>query len=124
MVQLPSRCPFCGDVIEVSAFVCTGCDAVVEGRFSPHPLGVLDAEQTRFVLTFIRNRGNIKDVERELGLSYPAVRARIAEVMKALGFAGDAAAEESLGAQRADVLAALERGEINAAQAAERLKQL
>lgn len=127
MVQLPNKCPFCGGGVIVTHFACPECDAVVEGRFSPHPLAVFDADQTRFVLAFLRNRGNIKDVERELGLSYPAVRAKISEVVKALGYtvdAEDAAAEETARVQRAEVLGALERGEIDAAQAAERLKQL
>jgi len=66
---LPGNCPFCGGPIEVSAFVCNDCGAAAEGRFAPNKLAALDAAQAEFVLTFVRNRGNIKELERELGLS-------------------------------------------------------
>ncbi len=123
---LPGNCPFCGGPIEVSAFVCNDCGAAAEGRFTPNKLAALDAAQADFVLAFVRNRGNIKELERELGVSYPTVRARLDDVIRALGFkvAEDAAAAEETRARRADVLAAVEKGEMTAAEAADALKQI
>ena len=124
MPTLPGNCPFCGGRVEVSAFACSNCEAVVEGRFTPNKLAALDAEQAEFVLAFVRRRGNIKELERELGVSYPTVRGRLDGVIRALGFkvAEDAAAAEEARTLRADRLAAVERGEMTAAEAAEALK--
>jgi hypothetical protein len=123
---LPGNCPFCGGAIDVTAFACRDCDAAVEGRFVPNKLAALDAAQAEFVLAFVKNRGNIKELERELGVSYPTVRARLDDVIRALGFkvGEDAAVAEEARARRADVLAAVERGEMTAAEAADALKKL
>jgi len=123
---LPGICPFCGGAVDVTAFACRDCEAAVEGRFAPNRLAALDAAQAEFVLAFVRNRGNIKELERELGVSYPTVRARLDDVIRALGFkvAEDAAAAEEARGRRADVLAAVERGEMTAAEAADALKQI
>ena len=125
LTTLPGNCPFCGGPIDVTAFACRDCEAAVEGRFAPNRLAALDAAQAEFVLSFVRNRGNIRELERELGVSYPTVRARLDDVIRALGFkvAGDTAAAEEARARRADVLAAVERGEMTAAEAADALKQ-
>ena len=124
MPTLPGNCPFCGGRVEVSAFTCAGCEAVVEGRFAPNKLAALDADQAEFVLAFVRRRGNIKELERELGISYPTVRGRLDDVIRALGFkvAEDAAAAEEARVLRADILSSVERGEMTAAEAAEALK--
>jgi hypothetical protein len=124
MPTLPGNCPFCGGAIDVTAFACRDCEAAVEGRFEPNRLAALDARQAEFVLAFVRRRGNIKELERELGVSYPTVRGRLDDVIRALGFrvAEDAAAAEEARALRAEILAAVERGEMTAADAAEALK--
>lgn len=126
MPTLPGNCPFCGGGIDVTAFACGDCDAAVEGRFAPNKLAALDGAQAEFVLAFVRNRGNIKELERELGISYPTVRARLDDVIRALGFrvAEDAAAAEETRARRTDILAAVEKGEMTAAEAADALKKL
>ena len=125
MADLPGSCPFCGGALEVTSFACTACEATATGRFTLHNLFTLDAGQADFVAAFLRNRGNIKEVERELGVSYPTVRARLDGVIRALGFAADddGAAEEAR-ARRAELLAAVERGEMTAAAAAAALKRL
>ena len=123
---LPGNCPFCGGAVDVTAFACRDCDAAVEGRFAPNKLAALSSAQADFVLAFVRSRGNIKELERELGVSYPTVRARLDDVIRALGFkvAEDAAAAEEARARRADLLAAVEKGEMTAAEAADALKKL
>jgi hypothetical protein len=115
--RLPGSCPFCGGSVVVTDFACRDCGATVNGLFDPCPFCALDADQRRFLMSFVRCRGNIKEVEKDLGISYPTVRARLDAVAKTLGFgpAPDRGA-------RADVLAMLERGEITADEAAEMLK--
>jgi hypothetical protein len=126
MSTLPGSCPFCGGAIAVTSFLCGKCDAEVKGHFTANKLAALDGPQAEFALAFIRNRGNIKELERELGVSYPTVRARLDDVNRALGFRikEDAAAADETRSRRAEVLAAVEEGEMTAAEAAEALKQL
>jgi hypothetical protein len=74
---------------------------------------------------FLRVRGNVKDMERELGLSYPTVRARLEEAFAAAGLGREVrAAEEEIRSQRLEIIGALERGETSAAEAAEKLRQI
>lgn len=117
------RCPACGGVLEVRRLQCPRCETAVEGRFSPSPYAALDPDQAEFLELFLRARGNLREVERVLGLSYPTVRARLDVLLQALGFAGDDP-EGPRSGERRRVLAALQRGEITAAEAIAQLGRL
>nr|HPO60929.1 DUF2089 family protein [Exilispira sp.] len=80
------------------------------------------SEQLLFVKTFIRNRGNIKEVEKELGISYPTVRNKLDEVIEALGYTIEQ--KDDYQVKRKDVLARLERGEITSEEAIKMLKDI
>lgn len=100
---------------------------MVEGRFAPLPYAALNADQAAFLEVFLRARGNLREVERVLGLSYPTVRGRLDAVLAVLGLGGEESAggglvEHDGGAGRREVLAALQRGEISAAEAVSRLR--
>ena len=82
------RCPVCSEELTVTRLHCQACDTAIEGRFRLGRFGRLSSDQLAFVEVFLKNRGIIKDVEAELGLSYPTVRARLDEALKAMGFAG------------------------------------
>lgn len=116
----PARCPVCGGAPHVVRLHCSSCGTTIEGRFQASPLSRLTAEQRDFVVTFLKVRGNLREMERELGVSYPTVRNRLDGVLKALGYEveREAAREED----RRQVLAALERGELTAEEAVRRLK--
>jgi hypothetical protein len=105
--------------MEVSEYRCPECMVEVRGRFAAGGLGGLSAEQIEFVKTFLRCRGNIREVERELGISYPTVRNRLDAVIRALGLTP--AADREAQQERADVLDKLEHGEIDAETAAKML---
>ena len=79
-----TQCPLCDAPLETSELSCTGCAATVRGTFATAPLARLTADQQRFAETFLLCRGVIRDVERELGVSYPTVRARLDAVVSAL----------------------------------------
>ncbi len=74
---LIGRCPLCGDALEVVRLECGRCHTAIEGRFSLPRLARLNDEQAQFVEIFLRVRGNIREMERELGISYPTVRSRL-----------------------------------------------
>ncbi len=120
---LVGRCPACGGALAVRRLQCPQCETAVEGRFAPSPYDALTPDQAAFLEVFLRSRGNLREVERTLALSYPAVRARLDALLEALGLgaAGEDASAPGAGERRA-VLAALERGEIGAVEAAARLR--
>jgi hypothetical protein len=86
MPEVLTRCPVCGGEMRVLRLRCSSCDSELAGNFSLGKLLQLAPEQIRFVEVFVKNEGKIKDVETELGISYPTVRARLREVIRALGY--------------------------------------
>jgi hypothetical protein len=101
---------------------CRGCETALDGSFELARFLRLTPEQLYFVETFIRNRGKIKDVEEELGISYPTVVARLDEVLAALGYEAERN-EEELQESRRRILDELSEGRIDAGEAAKRLRE-
>jgi hypothetical protein len=79
------KCPSCNGDLAVSRLHCHSCDIAIEGDFGVPALLRLNRAQLDFVEVFLKNRGIIREVERELGVSYPTVRARLDEVLDAIG---------------------------------------
>jgi hypothetical protein len=86
--KLPNKCPFCGGELMVTELHCPQCDTTINGEFSlsPDPFLQLSEEQLSFVLTFIRCEGRFNRMEKELNLSYPTLRNRLNDVVRALGY--------------------------------------
>ncbi len=80
------RCPVCDDNLIVTRLYCRSCDTALEGHFTLGRFYQLTPEQLHFIETFIRCEGKITRVEDELGLSYPTVRSRLMDVIRALGY--------------------------------------
>ncbi len=119
------KCPICGGQLEITRLSCTSCNTNIEGHFTVCKFCQLPPELKVFVEVFIKNRGNIKDVEKELGISYPAVRSRLDQTITALGYSVDqepAPTKESSAARKKEVLEQLKKGEISAEEAIKRLK--
>lgn len=113
MQPLPSNCPLCDGEITVTRIYCRECDSTIEGRFTTGVFSRLSLEQLAFVETFVRCEGKITRMEAELGLSYPTIRNRLHEVIRALGYEpgeGDTAGISE--AERRKILESLEKGEI------------
>jgi hypothetical protein len=115
---MPGNCPVCGEGLTVARLHCPNCDTSIEGHFTLGRLSHLNADQLSFVETFIRCEGTIKRVEKELGISYPTVRSRLEEVIRALGFEivtdyGGRITE----VERGQTLDRLSRGEISTEEA-------
>jgi hypothetical protein len=86
MNQMPGRCPVCSSALTVTRLQCGTCGTGIDGAFGLGRLQALSPEQVQFVETFIKNRGKIKDVEADLGISYPTVVSRLNEVVRAMGY--------------------------------------
>ena len=80
------KCPVCGEEMTVTRLECRSCGTDIGGQFSVGRLARLDAEQIRFVETFIKNRGNAYKVGEELEMPYSTVRARLTEIIRAMGY--------------------------------------
>ncbi len=84
-----STCPVCSRELAVTRLHCNSCGTVIEGEFTVGRFGRLDREQLGLLESFLRKRGNLRELERELRLSYPTVRARLDGLLRALGLAVD-----------------------------------
>ena len=115
------KCPSCDRKLTVSRLRCPDCEINLDGEFAMPALLKLTPPQIDFIEVFIKNRGVIRDVERELGVSYPTVRARLDDVIHALGYGaksatGDAAADDSA-SRRRTILAELKAGKLTPEEA-------
>ncbi len=136
-----ATCPVCSGELAVTRLHCRTCGTTLEGDFNVGRFGRLGREQMAILESFLRSRGNLRDMERELGLSYPTVRGRVEALVRALGFGprsegddgGSDEASASAGASpsQADVTAArqailerLARREIDADEAASAIRNL
>lgn len=81
-----ATCPVCSHELSVTRLHCGSCGTTLEGDFSVGRFGRLSREQTALLESFLRSRGNLREMERELGISYPTVRARVEALVRALGF--------------------------------------
>jgi hypothetical protein len=116
MYPVPTECPVCHDDLLVTRLVCRNCGTGLEGRFTMGRLLQLTPEQLHFVEVFLRCEGKINRVQEELGISYPTVRSRLVEVIRALGYeVGEE--READDERRQEVLAQLARQEVSAEEA-------
>ncbi len=111
-----SCCPVCGEKLEVTRLHCHNCDTTLAGHFSLGRYLLVSEEQLAFAETFIRCEGKINRVEEELGISYPTVRSRLNDVIRALGYE---VGEDTVPGpeQRRQVLEQLAQGQITAEEA-------
>jgi hypothetical protein len=131
-----STCPVCSGELAIARLHCRSCGTSLEGEFGVGRFGRLSAEQLALLESFLRARGNLKEMERELGISYPTVRGRLDALVRALGLSeggGDSPQEDAAGetadvADAADlrrgILERLARREIGAEEAARALRDL
>jgi len=113
-------CPVCHKPLHITKLHCPACGTSIEGDFQAERLLALTPEQRSFVLSFLRNRGNIREMEKELGISYPTVRARLDQILAALGLESNPSKEKPA---RKEVLEMLAQGEITQEQALDMLKK-
>lgn len=124
---VPGQCPVCGKELHVTRLECGTCHTGIDGYFALGRFSRLGADHLAFLEVFIKNRGVIKDVEAELGISYPTVRARLDEAIRGLGFpaaADDALRPSQIREERRQILEELRSKSISADEAASRLSAL
>ena len=118
-----ARCPICQNELTITRLHCEACDTTLEGRFTGGPFGHLSKDQLDFIETFVRCEGKLTRMEAELQLSYPTIRNRLHEVIRAMGY--EPGKDESLDVseeKRHSVLEDLDSGKISAEDAMRMLR--
>lgn len=122
MYPVIGKCPVCGDTLSVTRLHCRGCDSALEGKFSLGRFYQLSPAQLAYVETFIRCEGKLTRLQDELGMSYPTARARLSEVIEALGYEVHEEPPPVSVEERKSILEQLAAGDITPENAVELLK--
>lgn len=110
-----TRCPVCQNELTITRLHCESCDTSLEGRFSGGLFAHLTHDQMDYILAFIRCEGKLNRMEGELGLSYPTLRNRLHEIIRALGYEpGKEELQEVSEERRRKILEDLDNGKLSA----------
>ncbi|MCX6034663.1 MAG: DUF2089 domain-containing protein [Chloroflexi bacterium] len=116
MSIIPRKCPSCSAPLVVTQLSCTKCETNLVGLYEINPFLRLSNESLQFLEIFIRNRGNVKEMERETGGSYWVIRRKLDEVITELGYEVEPV-EDEIAARRQEILSRLSKGEIDVKEA-------
>src|SRR5260221_669613 len=115
----PSSCPVCNHRLATTRLTCPECSTELSGAFTSCEFCSLSREDREVLRVFLASRGNMKELERHLNVSYPTARARFDALLARLGLAPERPAP----GPRVDLLEQLAKGEIDVEQAMTRLDQ-
>jgi hypothetical protein len=138
MIKLFEHCPACGGPFTITECQCPNCKLLMRGEFQPDPFSVLTQDQVTFIRVFLRARGNLSEVEKILGVSYPTIRNKLDEINLAFDHTGSPAPtaqgtnqglsetenNNSIEDTRKAVLQQVSSGVLSAAEALQKLREL
>ncbi len=123
-----STCPVCDGEVIITEVKCTQCKSEIRGKFHSNRFNLFSKEQLYFIEIFLKNEGNIKMVEKELGISYPTVKGKLQKISKVLGYTPEASAQAAVEAQKAKermkLLKQLKEGTVNFDEAMKKMGEL
>jgi hypothetical protein len=120
--RAPSDCPVCGAELAIIRLGCAACGTELAGVFQPCEFCALNDKEIEMLRVFLSSRGNLREVEKYLGVSYPTARLRFAELLEKLGL-GEAAEPEPALTQD-QILSEVASGALSPAEAQELIEQL
>lgn len=122
---LPHRDPISGGPLFISELTGEDSGVTIRGKFAIPRYAQLDPDQSHFLETFLRCRGMLSSMEKELGISYPTVRARLDSLLQALDLKPikDEKNKEKLEERKRKILDDLEAGKISAEEAKRKIKE-
>jgi hypothetical protein len=115
----PSNCPVCSSRLALTRLSCPSCETELSGAFTQCEFCVLSDEDREVLRVFLASRGNMKELERHLAVSYPTARARFDALLTKLGIDRPATPAPS----RVDLMEQVARGEIGVDEALRRLNE-
>ncbi len=122
MYPIFNVCPICQHELIATQLECRNCDTKIQGRFVTGPFSGLTPEQLDFIELFIRNEGKITRMQDELSLSYPTIRNRLHDIIRALGYEPGEEETRLTEEERRQILEDLEQGKINYDEAINMIK--
>lgn len=131
MKKLPARCPSCGATLKITELTCDKCGTIVKGVYPLNKFLTLDSQQEQFLLTFLLSKGNLKEVQERLDISYPTAKNRLEELLLSLGLIETKKEEKEIEqefkeekiSKLEEILEKLDKGEITGEEAIERIKE-
>lgn len=105
----PRKCPVCAGDLALTRLSCDSCDTELSGHFEACEFCALTVEDRDLLRVFLSSRGNMKELERHLGVSYPTARSRFDAVLTRLGIEAPVAASSA----RVDLMEKVARGELS-----------
>ena len=90
LYHAPAECPVCGDNLIIIRKGCMHCGSELAGEFASSPYDRLDTAEHELLRVFLTSRGNLREVEKHLQVSYPTARARFDALLVKLGMNPDA----------------------------------
>lgn len=121
--RAPADCPVCGDRLAVTRLGCGSCGTELAGVFTSCAFCALDETETEMLNVFLASRGNLRDLEKHLGVSYPTARLRFNQLLEKLGLA-EPTTSAPTAPTRDQVLAEVASGALSPAEAAVLLADL
>lgn len=118
------HCPSCGGDLVVTRMSCPACGTVIQGQWATCKFCQLSPAHTRLLEAFVRARGNVKEMARDLDASYWTIRKQLDELIAALGYEPEPAPVEDPDERQLEILDALDRGDLTASEAARQLQAL
>ena len=115
-----TNCPYCGGDFAIKEVECQGCKTQIKGNFVANRFHMFKPEDLYFIEVFLKNEGNIKLVEKDLGISYPTVKSRLKNIINTLGYKSKNSGSED----RIKILNALSGGEIDVKEAIKGLGEI
>lgn len=126
MKRLPSKCPSCGANLKITELSCEKCKTIVRGDFPLNRFLMLSPQEEEFLLVFLISRGNLKEVQERLNISYPTAKSRLEDVLKSLGLSEEEKREEKKESKIEkieEILKKVESGEITGDDALKLLEE-
>ncbi|MGB9749810.1 MAG: DUF2089 domain-containing protein [Caldisericia bacterium] len=131
MKRLPARCPSCGSTLKITELTCDKCGTVVKGVYPLNKFLTLDPQEEQFLLIFLLSKGNLKEVQERLNISYPTAKNRLEELLSSLGLIeikkeekeNEESVEEKI-SKLDEILEKIDKGEITGDEAIEKIKEV
>ena len=124
MPKLPKHCPACNTDLMVTRLTCPECGTEVTGNFPPDLFSRLSPNDFDFVVLFLKSKGNVKEMERELGISYWTIRSKLSEIVVQLGLSNGNEEPDGPAALRQKILEQLNSVLLTVQEAAAQLEKL